>query len=68
MLMGQSPVHCMHIATMTTVPDVSGLPKHVREYAEKNCPHMLSAPTEDYGPSFSSLELYAKQQTPAPAA
>jgi hypothetical protein len=52
---------------MTTVPDIAGLPKHVREYAEKNCPQMLSAPTEDYGPSHSSLELYARQQTPAAA-
>jgi len=38
----------------------------VREYAQKNCPHMLSAPTEDYGPSHSSLELYSRQQTPVP--
>ncbi|MBM4209228.1 MAG: DUF1838 domain-containing protein [Gammaproteobacteria bacterium] len=68
LLMGQAPGHCMYMSTMTTVADASGLPKHVREYAEKNCPHMLSAPTEDYGPSHSSLELYSRQQTPAPSA
>jgi hypothetical protein len=65
--MGQSPGHCLYTSIMTTVPDIAGLPKHVREYAEKNCPQMLSAPTEDYGPSHSSLELYARQQTPAAA-
>jgi len=27
---------------------------------------MLSAPTEDYGPSISSLEYYSRKQTPAP--
>jgi hypothetical protein len=26
----------------------------------------LTAPTEDYGPSHSSLELYSRQQTPIP--
>jgi hypothetical protein len=66
LLMGQAPGHCMYISTMTTFPSVEFLPKHVREYAEKNCPHMLSAPTEDYGPSHSSLELYSRQQTPVP--
>ena len=67
MLMGTTPGHCQYVSTMTSFPDVSYLPKHVREYAEKNCPQMLSAPTEDYGPSHSSLELYSRQQTPAPA-
>lgn len=66
MLMGQAPGHCMYTATMTTFSSVERLPKHVREYAEKNCPQMLSAPTEDYGPSHSSLELYSRQQQPAP--
>lgn len=66
MLMGQAPGHCLYNATMTTFPSVERLPVHVREYAEKHCPHMLHAPTEDYGPSHSSLELYARQQTPAP--
>jgi len=66
MLMGQAPGHVEYISTMTAFSDVERLPKHVREYAEKNCPHMLSAPTEDYGPSHSSLELYARQQKPAP--
>jgi hypothetical protein len=65
MLMGQAPGHCMYISTMTAFDSVERLPKHVREYAEKHCPQMLSAPTEDYGPSHSSLELYSRHQTPA---
>lgn len=66
MLMGQTPGHCMYTSTMTAFDSIDRLPGYVREYAEKNCPHMLSAPTEDYGPSYSSLELYSRQQTPAP--
>src|SRR5690606_26198172 len=64
LLMGQAPGHCMYAATMVNLESVDKLPKHVREYAEKNCPHMLTAPTEDYGPSHSSLEHYSRQQTP----
>ena len=66
MLMGTTPGHCMYVSTMTTVPDISHLPAHVRAYAQKHYPHMLTAPTEDYGPSHSSLELYARHQQPAP--
>ena len=67
MLMGTTPGHCQYNSTMTAFSDVERIPKHVRDYAEKHCPQMLSAPTHDYGPSHSSLELYARQQTPAPA-
>jgi hypothetical protein len=66
MLMGQTPGHCFYTSTMTAFEGIGRLPAHVREYAEKNCPHMLQAPTEDYGPSHSSLELYSRQQKPAP--
>ena len=66
MLMGQTPGHCMYAATMVGFDSVDKLPKHVREYAEKNCPQMLSAPTKDYGPSHSSLEHYSREQKPAP--
>jgi hypothetical protein len=66
LLMGQTPGHCMYASTMTAGSSIDILPAHVREFAEKNCPHMLTAPTEDYGPSHSSLELYSRQQTPMP--
>ncbi len=65
MLMGQAPGHVMYTSTMTAFSGIDGLPQSVREYAEKHCPQMLSAPTEDYGPSHSSLELYSRQQQPA---
>jgi hypothetical protein len=66
MLMGQAPGHCMYTSTMTAFDSIERLPKHVRDYALQHCPQMLSAPTEDYGPSHSSLELYSRHQTPAP--
>ena len=46
--------------------DEAGFRKVVRDFAQERYPHMLSAPTEDYGPSISSLEYFAKEQTPAP--
>lgn len=66
MLMGQTPGHCMYTSTMVGFDSVERLPKVLRDYAEKHCPQMLSAPTEDYGPSHSSLEHYSRQQKPAP--
>lgn len=66
MLMGQQPGHCMYAGFMTGASDLSIVPQHVRDFAQERYPHMLSAPTEDYGPSISSLEYYAREQTPAP--
>ena len=66
MLMGQTEGHCMYISTMTKAGDPSIVPEHVREFSESRRPGMLQSPTEDYGPSISSLEYYAKEQTPAP--
>ena len=68
MLMGQTPGHCMYTSTMTAFDNAERLPKVLLDYAKKHCPTMLSAPTEDYGPSHSSLEHYARQQKPAPVA
>jgi hypothetical protein len=66
MLMGQTEGHAMYISTMTKASDPSIVPEHVREFSESQRPGMLQSPTEDYGPSISSLEYYAKEQTPAP--
>lgn len=65
MLMGQTPGHCMYASTMTAFKSIDKLPKHVVEFAKKHKPDILKAPTEDYGPSHSSLEHYAREQTPA---
>lgn len=66
MLMGQTPGHCMYTSTMTAFDSPERLPKVLLDYAKKHCPTMLSAPTEDYGPSHSSLEHYSRQQKPVP--
>ena len=66
MLMGQEPGHTLYVGSMTGGPDHSVISPQALAYAEKNYPQFLSAPTEDYGPSHSSLEIYARTQEPAP--
>ncbi|MCC5794287.1 MAG: DUF1838 family protein [Chromatiales bacterium] len=66
MLMGQTPGHCVYTSTMASLESVEQLPRKVLDYTEKHRPEMLKAPTEDYGPSHSSLEHYARDQKPAP--
>lgn len=67
MLMGQEPGHCMYVGLMTGSSNWDIVPEYVQEFSRERYPHMLAAPTEDYGPSISSLEYYAREQTPAPA-
>ena len=59
---GPEAGHCMYVSTMTKSDNVSIVPKHVREFSEAQRPGMLQAPTEDYGPSISSLEYYARSR------
>jgi len=66
MLMGQEPGHCVYIGIMTAGPDASIIPQHVRDFTDERYPGLYTSPTEDYGPSISSLEHYAKNETPAP--
>ena len=66
MLMGQTPGHCLYMSTMIKSDSIDIIPQHVRDFSEERYPGMLSAPTEDYGPSISSLEYYSREQTPAP--
>lgn len=66
MLMGQEPGHTLYVGSMTGGPDHSVISPRALAYAEKNYPQFLSAPTEDYGPSISSLEIFARTQEPAP--
>lgn len=65
MLMGTTPGHCMYASSMTGYDSIDRLPRQVVDYAMKHRPDMLRAPTEDYGPSHSSLEHYAREQQPA---
>jgi len=67
MLMGQEPGHCVYVGIMTAGSSPDIIPQHVRDFTDERYPGMYSSPTEDYGPSISSLEYYAKNETPAPA-
>jgi hypothetical protein len=67
MLMGQAEGHISYFSHFTTLPGgIDELPEDIREAARAIDSKYLSAPTEDYGPSVSSLEAYAIEQTPAP--
>ncbi len=67
MLMGDTAGHLLYMGTMTCSDNLDIVPEDAQEYARKHHPQFLSAPTEDYGPSLSSLELYARNQKPAPS-
>lgn len=66
MHMGQADGFITYFSTFQTVPNIEALPQDMVEMAKAIDPKFLSAPTEDYGPSLSSLENYAREQTPAP--
>lgn len=67
MLMGQAEGHVSYFTHFQTIPDgEKGLPADLVAAARAMDEKWLHAPTEDYGPSLSSLENYARQQQPAP--
>ncbi len=67
MLMGQAPGHVNYFTNFQTIENgVAGLPADLVAAARARGEKWLSAPTEDYGPSLSSLENYAREQQPAP--
>ena len=66
MLMGDEPGHVLYASSMFGSSSRDIIPQKCQEFSEANRPGFLSAPTEDYGPSISSLEYYAKEQTPQP--
>jgi hypothetical protein len=66
MLMGKTDGHIVYQSFMGTVDSLDLLPQDLVQAAEAIDPKFLEAPTEDYGPSLSSLERYAIEQTPAP--
>ncbi len=66
MLMGQAPGNINYFNTFATLNSIDDLPADLVEAARAVSPKFLSAPTTDYGPSLSSLENYAREQTPAP--
>lgn len=67
MLMGQASGHINYFTHFQTIPEgEKGLPADLVAAARAMGEKWLHAPTEDYGPSLSSLENYAREQKPAP--
>ena len=66
MLLGQKEGHVIYLGSNTGADSNDVYSPNIRAHLEEVAPQYLSAPTEDYGPSLSSLEHYAKEQTPAP--
>jgi hypothetical protein len=67
MLMGQGRGHISYFCTFATLPGgIKDLAPDLVAAAAAIDPKFLHAPTEDYGPSLSSLENYARENKPAP--
>lgn len=67
MLMGQAPGNLSYFTTFATLPGgIRDLPQDLVAAARAMDEKWLHSPTEDYGPSLSSLENYAREQKPAP--
>lgn len=66
LLMDGAPGHCTYVCDMGAWDHWDYVPQNIIDAARAIDEKYLSAPMEDYGPSLSSLELYAREQTPAP--
>lgn len=67
MLMGQAEGHISYFTSFYSLPNgEKDLPADLVAAARAMDEKWLHSPTEDYGPSLSSLENYARQQKPAP--
>lgn len=65
MLMDQAPGHIVYICDQGACDHWDFIAQDILDAAKAIDPKYLSAPTEDYGPSLSSLEHYAREQKPA---
>jgi hypothetical protein len=66
MLMGQTPGHVMYDGVFRRYRNTDYFPAPVLARIRERYPQFMTAPTEWYGPNYSSLEHYAREQTPAP--
>jgi hypothetical protein len=66
MLMGQAPGHIMYDGMFRAERTYDYVPKPVLAYMREHHPESFEAPTHWYGPNYSSLEHYAREQKPAP--
>ncbi len=67
MLMGMTPGHVMYDGVFASSTKLDSYVPAVLERIKAKYPDYLTAPTKWYGPNYSSLEHYAREQTPAPA-
>jgi Protein of unknown function (DUF1838) len=65
MLMGPTPGHCIYSCFMGSGDTLELADPKIVDYAKKHYPKYLEAPDRWEEPSLSSLEWYARQQTPA---
>jgi hypothetical protein len=66
MLMGQAPGHVLYDGVFRRFRTTDPFPAPVLARIRARYPQYLTAPKEWYGPNYSSLEHYAREQTPAP--
>ena len=66
MLMGQAPGHMSYFGNMGAYSNLDVVSAPVIAYAREHYPTFFSAPEKWVDPSLSSLENYAREQTPAP--
>ncbi len=68
MLMGTKPGHTLYMVDFTGADNPGHMSPELRAWLESTTERakLLTPPESDYGPSLSSLENYAREQTPAP--
>jgi hypothetical protein len=66
--MGTTPGHIAYACYMGAYDDINRIDRKVLDYTAKHFPQYLEAPDKWEDPSLSSLEWYARSQTPAPVA
>ncbi len=69
LLMGQAPGHMWYETTMQGFDSLDGFKPRILAYMQKTHPQMLEPPPKESWskPNLSSLEVYARDQKPAPA-
>ena len=67
--MGQAPGHCWYETTMQGFDTMDGFKPHILAHMKNTHPQMLEPPPKESWskPNLASLEVYARDQKPAPA-
>ena len=66
MLMGRANGHVMYDGVFSSSLELNNYSPQVLAHIKAKYPQYLEAPTKWYGPNFSSIEHYAREQKPAP--